>query len=126
MTDSHLCQGTKFATQRSRAKRRTRLGRGIRGGEGPLARHRLVCPTEGKLGLLLPPQRSKGENGNAGFVQNTRLWSVMEKNREEHAKFFTMLERKEVEDDFMRITGQQPLNKPKKRKKSVWKQLEVI
>lgn len=45
--------------------------------------------------------------------------------KKERAKFSVSLSRKEIEEDFMAMTGHRPARRPKKRAKNVQKQLDV-
>lgn len=74
-----------------------------------------------------PVGGSDGENGNGYLISLLKpsLRSGAEKKREERTKFCPTLTRKEVEDDFMKMTGQRPLRKHKKRPRAVQKQLDV-
>lgn len=74
-----------------------------------------------------PVGGSDGENGNGYLISPLKpsLRSGAEKKREERSKFCPTLTRKEVEDDFRKMTGQRPPRKHKKRPRAVQKQLDV-
>lgn len=78
----------------------------------------------GKATASHSPQKGEGENNNLSSLLKPALRSGTEK-REERAKFCPTLNQKEVEDDFMKITGRRPPRKPKKRPRAVQRQLEV-
>ncbi|KAK4741520.1 hypothetical protein SAY87_025108 [Trapa incisa] len=54
---------------------------------------------------------------------NNNLCSLL-KGREERAKFYLRLKRKEVDEDFTKMTGRRPPRKPKKRSRAIQKQLD--
>lgn len=82
-------------------------------------------PDGGKTKASNSPQRGEGGNSSLSSLLKPALRNGTEKEREERAKFYPTLKRKEVEDDFMKMTGRRPPRKPKKRPRAVQKQLDV-
>ncbi|PKI33600.1 uncharacterized protein LOC116212549 [Punica granatum] len=127
MTDSYLRQGAVSGEAADQGKEDNLVR------PWNLRTRRAACkapfggPDGGKAGATPSPQRSEGGNSNGnGFMLKTGLRSGVEKKREERAKFFPTLKRKEVEDDFMMMTGHRPPRKPKKRPRAVQKQLDML
>ncbi|KAK4793397.1 hypothetical protein SAY86_023832 [Trapa natans] len=63
--------------------------------------------------------QSLGEDGNSNL-------SSLLKGREERAKFYPTLKRKEIDEDFVKMTGHRPPRKPKKRLRAIQKQLDMM
>ncbi|XP_023746228.1 uncharacterized protein LOC111894386 [Lactuca sativa] len=78
-----------------------------------------------------PPQPPVAEEINASVddpmseKKSTRPKRKLEK-KEERAKFSIALSRKEIEDDFIAITGKKPPRKPNKRPKNIQNRLQVL
>lgn len=78
----------------------------------------------GRATVNYSPQKGEGENNNLSSLLKPALRSGTEKS-EERAKFCPTLNKKEVEDDIMKMTGRKPPRKPRKRPRAVQRQLEV-
>ncbi|XP_072999915.1 uncharacterized protein [Typha latifolia] len=68
------------------------------------------------------PSPATAEKGRS----SRRLRSEVREKEEERPRFFLKLSKKEIEEDFLILTEKKPPRKPKKRPKSVEKQLDSV